>query len=187
MTLEQCRIGILGGTFDPPHLSHLEMARRVHQLGLVDRVLMVPCFRHAFDKQPVSFTHRLKMCRCMTADLDFVDVSDAEQYLDTPGRTLALIEILEKQYPGCTLRLLVGGDIYLERHQWYRFDLVEQKAPPIYLARAGVDVRGADWLAAPPSMSSGDIRARLARGEDVDRLLAPTVMAYIVEHQLYGV
>ena len=181
------RIGILGGTFDPPHLAHLAMIQVVLEANLVDQVLMVPCFRHAFDKQPVSFEHRLKMCRLMTSDFDFIEVSDAERELTTPGRTLALLELLEKKYTSSSFRLIVGGDIYQERQKWYRFDLVAKMAPPIYLARRGVTLRKEDWLDAPPEMSSSDIRKRLANGENVNEFLAPSVVAYIARHRLYGV
>ena len=111
------RVGILGGTFDPPHLSHLAMARIVFDAGLVDTVLMVPCFRHAFGKEPASFENRLEMCREMTRGIEFINVSDAERELATPGRTLALVELLQKKDVSSSFRLIVGGDIYRERHK----------------------------------------------------------------------
>ena len=186
MSVPGC-LGILGGTFDPPHLSHLEMAKRVYDARLVDRVLMVPCFRHAFGKRPAAFEHRLEMCRCMTRGLEYVEVSDVEQSLKNPGRTLELIAALENRYPNCTFRLVAGADIYRERHKWYRFKEIEEKAPPIYLAREGITDREAGWLSAPADISSSDVRGRLQRGESVAGLLAEDVIAYIVEHQLYGV
>ncbi|MBN2524892.1 MAG: nicotinate-nicotinamide nucleotide adenylyltransferase [Deltaproteobacteria bacterium] len=180
-------MGILGGTFDPPHLSHLELARASVNAKIVDRVVMVPCFRHAFLKAPAPFDHRVEMCRKMTEHASFLEVSDVEREMKNPGRTLELLEVLERKYPHCRFRLLVGADIYQERNKWYRFDLIEKKAPPLYFARKGVPVQKPDWLPAPLGISSSELRARLARGDTVDGFLDASVMAYIVEHRLYGV
>jgi nicotinate-nucleotide adenylyltransferase len=184
---EQKRLGILGGTFDPPHLSHLEMAKIVHGRGLVDRVLMIPCYRHAFGKTPVAFEHRLEMCRQLTKNDSYIDVLDVERKMANPGRTLELLALLERRFPDANFRLLAGGDIYEERHKWFQFHQVEKKAPPIYLSRKGVPAEGVDWLEAPAEMSSSAIRQKLSRRESVTGLLPDAVLAYIVEHQLYGV
>ena len=183
----QRRLGILGGTFDPPHLSHLEIAEMVFGRRLVDRVLMIPCFHHAFGKTPVMFDHRLEMCRQLTRNYSYIDVLDVERKMTNPGRTLELLTVLESMFPDAAFRLLAGGDIYEERHKWYQFDLVEKKAPPIYLSRKGVPENDAEWLDAPAEMSSSEIRQKLARHESVAGLLSDAVYAYIVEHQLYGV
>lgn len=182
-----CRVGVFGGTFDPPHVAHLEIASEVKDTGLVDKVLMVPCFRHVFDKKPVSFYHRIQMCRQLVNGVDFIEVSDIEKKMETPGRSLALIEALEGLYPTCTFRLVLGADIYLEKDKWHRFDLIEQKASPIYFARKGVSVAKEGWLRAPTDVSSSEIRERLQRHESTAGLTTEAVLAYIVEHQLYGV
>ncbi|MBN2344425.1 MAG: nicotinate-nicotinamide nucleotide adenylyltransferase [Deltaproteobacteria bacterium] len=179
------RIGILGGTFDPPHLAHLEIAQSVLASGLVDQVLMVPCFRHAFSKKPVPFEHRLAMCRRLTEHVDFVAVSDIEREMAHPGRSLELVEALSQKYVGASFRLVVGADIFLQREKWYRFDLIEEKAPPIYFGRRGV-LEKKEWLAAPMDVSSETIRQRLRKGMSVADMVSQSVLEYIVEHQLYG-
>lgn len=185
------RVGVFGGTFDPPHLAHLEIAKQVQQADLVDIVLMVPCFRHVFDKHPVSFDHRLEMCRLLTGQYDFIEVSDIESRISTPGRSLALIEALEAENPDWSFRLVLGADIYLEKDKWHRFDLIEQKAPPIYFGRKGVAMWKDDWLPAPQEVSSSELREYLlgneSETESVEGLIGPTVLQYIKEHQLYGV
>lgn len=183
--MTHCTYGILGGTFDPPHKSHLEMAQRVKTNGLVDKVLFVPCFLHAFNKKPVSFEHRIEMCKKMAAACDFVEVSDIERHIEHPGRTFYLIRALCEKHPNVQFRLVVGADIYLERKKWFRFDWIEQQAPPIYFAREGIAVPTQQWLKAPPKVSSSEIRSRLMKGQQVDDLVSDAVLKYILEHHLY--
>lgn len=179
-------IGILGGTFDPPHSAHLELTRMVYASKQVDRVLLVPCFKHAFQKYPVSFEHRLEMCQLIASD-DFVEVSDIEKSMENPGRTLELVELLQEKYTDDTFRLVVGADIYQEKGKWYRFDLVEKIAPPIYFERKGISATKFGWLPAPRDVSSTVIRQKLKNGESVAGLLPSAVHNYILEHKLYGV
>ena len=181
------RIGVFGGTFDPPHAAHLEIVRTTLASGEVDRVLLVPCFRHAFGKTPVAFEHRVAMCAALVEGEAGAAVSDAEARLVHPGRTLDLVESLEAAFPGCPLRLIAGGDIYLEREKWYRFAEVERRAPPIYVARRGVPPPPVPTLPAPSGVSSSAIRAALAAGTPPRDVLPAPVADYVARHGLYGV
>jgi nicotinate-nucleotide adenylyltransferase len=181
------RIGVFGGTFDPPHAGHLELALTVLGSGQVDRMLLVPCFRHAFGKAPVAFEHRVAMCALLAESVDGLEVSDAEARLEHPGRTLDLIIALEEAHPGCPLRLVAGGDIYFEREKWYRFLEVERRAPPIYVARRGLPPLPVPSLPAPSEVSSSAIREALAAGRPPRGLLPPAVAEYVERHGLYGV
>ena len=86
------RIGVFGGTFDPPHMGHLELASIVLESGLVDRVIFVPCLKHALGKSPAGFEHRFAMCKVLVEGKENMDVSDIESRLDTGGRTLDLLK-----------------------------------------------------------------------------------------------
>ena len=59
------RIGLLGGTFNPPHLGHLAVAKTGLWSGEIDAVWFLPCWEHAFGKKPESFNHRASMCQLM--------------------------------------------------------------------------------------------------------------------------
>jgi len=178
-------VGVFGGTFDPPHAAHLELARTVLDHGAADRILFVPCLRHAFMKHPAAFAHRVAMCELLVADDPRMEVSRVEETLENPGRTLDVVEALEAARPGDRLRLVVGSDIFFEREKWYRYEEIERRAPPVYVARRGVPSVPVPVLPAPSDLSSSSIRERIAAGADPRGLLPLRVAEYVVSHRLY--
>jgi nicotinate-nucleotide adenylyltransferase len=180
-------VGILGGTFDPPHVGHLGVARNVLASGAVEQVWLVPCVEHAFGKQPAAFEHRLALCRLLIEGEPGVTVSDVEAEVDSPGRTLDLVRFLDRVFPGTAFRLIAGSDIYHERQKWHRYDEVARLAPPIYVERAGEAPIPEPTLPAPPAVSSQQIRAALACGERPVELVPARLLDYIEVHRLYGV
>lgn len=179
-------VGVLGGTFDPPHIGHLGAARAALDSGQVQAVWIVPCVRHAFGKTPAPFEHRLEMCALLVAGEDEIEVSDAESRLAEPGRTLDLVQGLMREHPDHRFRLIAGADIYRERHQWHRYDEVARLAPPIYVARAGIAPIDPPTLPAPPDVSSSDIREQLERRERPAEGVPGPILDYITAHRLYG-
>jgi nicotinate-nucleotide adenylyltransferase len=179
-------VGVFGGTFDPPHGAHLELARTVLEHGAADRILFVPCFRHAFGKRPAAFAHRVAMCELLVADEPRMEVSDVEAAMESPGRTLDLLAALEAARPGDGLRLIVGSDIYFEREKWYRYEEIERRAPPVYVARRGVPPIPVPALPAPADLSSSDIRERIKAGQSPGDLLPARVAEYVERQRLYG-
>ena len=125
------KVGIFGGTFDPPHNGHLALCRTVLESALVDRVIIVPCLRHAFGKQPVPFEHRVAMCELMAGQDEEVLVNEAEAALDEPGKTLALVRYLMSNNPDVEFRLVAGSDIWHERDKWYHFDDIARADPDL--------------------------------------------------------
>jgi len=178
-------VGILGGTFDPPHKGHLELARIVLSSGEVEQVWFVPCFAHRLGKQPASFADRLAMCRLLVADEVSMCVSDIEQELEHPGYTLELLHALAARYPSHGLRLVAGTDIYHEREKWHRYDEVASLAPPIYVERLGSPPIPLPMLPPPPEISSSRIRQEIENGISTCVDVPQEVMDYIVSRGLY--
>lgn len=179
-------IAVLGGTFDPPHVSHLAIARLVLEHTGCTLVLLVPCIRHPFGKDAVPFEHRLEMCRLVAGDAgDGVEVSDIEGRRGLSGRTIDMLEALAGENPGTRLRLVVGADILGERDRWHRFGDIEALAEPILVAREGFDA-APDALPAPPPVSSSEIRRRIASGAGTGDLVTARVLEYIERYGLYG-
>jgi nicotinate-nucleotide adenylyltransferase len=179
-------VGILGGTFDPPHQGHLGVAQAALESDQVEVVWIVPCLRHVFGKQPAAFEHRMAMCEILARDVDQVLVSAAEAALDDPGQTLGLVQALKRDHPDHRFRLVAGADIYHERHKWHRFDEVAQLAPPIYVGRLGVDPIPEPTLPAPPDISSSALREQLLRRERPSVGVPEPILDYIETHRLYG-
>jgi nicotinate-nucleotide adenylyltransferase len=178
-------IAVLGGTFDPPHVAHLAVARLALERAGCHRVLIVPCVRHPLGKRAAPFEHRLRMCLLLADEAgDGIEASDIEGRLELSGRTIDMLEALAEENEGARLRLVIGADILLERDRWYRFDDVEALAPPIHVARAGYDAAPGS-LPAPAPISSTEVRRRLADGHGLRELVPGSILEYIDEHGLY--
>jgi nicotinate-nucleotide adenylyltransferase len=179
------RLGVFGGSFDPPHVGHVAVCAMTLALVEVDELLVVPCFEHALGKGiSASFDHRLAMCERAISDLQRTGVTDVERTLGGTSFTLRTLEHLAASHPGATLCLVVGADALRDRGSWHRFDEIERLADVVVFGRVGVEL-GQPTLPAPPGVSASDIRDRLARGESVDGLVPVEVLRYIARHGLY--
>ena len=176
---------MFGGSFNPPHLAHVLGAAFVLSLGEVDRVLVVPCFRHPFAKHLASFDDRLAMCRLAFAPVRDVEVSAVERELGGESVTVRTLEHLAAAHPDWTMRLVVGADVVAELDRWTRPERVRALAPPIVLGRLGVHVPGVDAPEVLPDVSSTELRERLGRDEDPGPLLPRAVADYARTHRLY--
>src|SRR5450432_278005 len=130
-------VAIYGGSFDPPHVSHVLAAVYALKVGGFDQVLVVPVFEHAFQKQLTPFQHRLRMCELGFQGIDGVLVSPVERELATPSLTLRTLEALSAAHPAWALRLLVGSDVLSETSKWHAFERITVLAPPYVVARPG--------------------------------------------------
>src|SRR5687767_8949980 len=136
------RVGLFGGSFNPPHVAHQLVALYVLETQ-VDEVWFVPAYTHVFGKQLAPFEHRVAMCELAAAPLGArAVVSRAEQELAqrpdfVASRTLDLIDHLHAKMPDAQLHLVVGTDILGDTDKWYRWDEVTRRAPPIIIGRSG--------------------------------------------------
>lgn len=116
------RIAFFGGTFDPPHTGHLELARQILQSGKTDRVLFVPASDppHKLNWKISSFADRLAMLEILTAGEPDMLVSDIERRVGLkPSYSHEIMKLLEKEFPGADLQLLIGGDSLAALHTWH--------------------------------------------------------------------
>lgn len=149
-------IAIFGGSFDPPHPGHYEIARRLARRKSLDEVWVVPVFRHPFGKKSAPFAKRLGACRTFFKPLGSkVKVKDLERRLGGVSYTVRLLRFLKKKYPSRSFFLAVGTDSYRERRAWKNFGEIER------LARLIVFPRGP--RSPIPNVSSTQIRRLKAR------------------------
>ena len=129
------RIGIYGGTFNPPHIGHIRAAQHAVQALGLDELLLIPD-RIAPHKVIPSGTanpqQRLEMVRLAAKDLDKAKVLDLELKREGPSYTYQTIEELKQQYPQDELILLMGTDMFLSFMTW--------KNPEIILSHAALGV-----------------------------------------------
>lgn len=191
-------IGLFGGTFDPPHVGHLRAAQAAADALALDRLLVVPSGlppHKALPRSSAPAEHRRNMARLMWREVLDWELDGRVHYsADTVERLRAL-------YPDDTLWLLAGADMFLTLPSWFAPERIFRAARIGAFARAGgQDLRpyaetlreqfGARIDLIPldaVEISSTEIRARLARGEDAGAYLTEEVGRYIAEHGLYAV
>jgi nicotinate-nucleotide adenylyltransferase len=195
--VERISVGLFGGSFNPPHVGHVLSVAYALSTGLVERVVAVPVFAHALGKSLAPFADRLAMARLAFEWLPGVTVSDIEQSLGSPSRTLETVRALLALHPEWQLRLIVGSDILGELHQWHAFREIERLAPPLVLPRPGAPEPGEADRAARllPDISSTEVRTLLsdwatgtapAAAPALGRLVPRAVLTLIRERGLYG-
>jgi nicotinate-nucleotide adenylyltransferase len=208
-------VGILGGTFNPPHLGHLALARYAREELALERVLLMPSHiaPHKSTEQDPGPQHRLNMCRLAVDGEPRVSVCSLEIERPGPSYTVDTLSAIHASHPDAQLTLIVGADIAPTLPAW------REPAKVLELAHVAIGARtGAcdeDMLATVASLSrspEGDrasrrrpgagevrflpmpvvevsssiVRERVARGESVEQLVGPAVARYISEHGLYG-
>jgi nicotinate-nucleotide adenylyltransferase len=180
------RVAIFGGSFNPPHVGHVLATTLVLSTREVDRVLVIPAYRHPFAKSLAPYEDRVAMCSQAMGWLPRVEISRVEEELGGESRTLRTIEHLQSAHPDWSMRLVMGADTFAESPKWYRFDLVQKIAPPIVLGRGGVEAPGGE-VPLLPAISSTDVRARVEAGawEALAELVPRSVLSHIRERGLY--
>ncbi len=164
------RIGVYGGSFNPPHVAHAMVAGWLRWTDRVDEVWFVPTFAHAFGKALAPFELRAELCASLAADLGpWARVSDIERALGGTSWTVRTLDALAGAHPDNVFRLVVGADVAGQTGMWRDWDRIARVYAPIVVGRAGC----APVPAAPdfPAISSTEVRARLQAGAPVDHLV----------------
>lgn len=182
------RIGVLGGSFDPPHCGHSLLGAYALSVAPIDGLIVVPAFSHAFGKAMAPFEHRVAMARAAFSVLDpgRVAVSEIERDLPPPSYTYRTLEALKERLPRASFRWIVGSDIVKETSRWARIERVTELAPFFVIGRGGHGT--ADSESAPldlPEVSSTHVREALRAGRGAQGLVSSAVEAYIADHGLY--
>ena len=206
MALEELRsLGILGGTFNPPHLGHLAIARSARdELGL-DRILLMPAHSIGHKRAGAhagvdpGAEHRLRMCRLLVEDAsDASGLSVCALEVERGGSTYTVdtLEQLHDRHPHARLTLIMGADTAGTLPSWREPARLLALADLALVRRTGVSDQAVlqsaqrtervRFLHMPLlEVSSTAVRELLARGEQVDELVGGAVAGYIAEHGLY--
>ncbi len=195
------KLGILGGTFDPPHYGHLTMAEAALAQLQLDQVLFAPVGVQPLkqDRSLAAPEHRACMVELAIANHPHFALSRAD--LDRPGPhyTVDLLSIIQLQYPAAALWFIMGEDSLSDLLHWHAPARLIQLARFAVLRRSGrepdwptldrflPDLRARiDWLEhAEIAISASHIRQRLSEGLSVESLVPPEVLQYISGQQLY--
>lgn len=198
------KLGILGGTFDPPHIGHLILADySAEALGL-ERVLFVPVGSHPFKQDATRTTveHRVAMTRLAIMDNARLELSRIDIDREGPHYSADMVQIVASEHPGAELYFLMGYDNLKELPTWTRPADIIAVCRFAVMRRLGeeidLDLHDAqfptlseriDIVDTPiPStlISSTYIVERLRNQQTVRYLMRDEVIAYIQANQLYG-
>ena len=188
------RIGLFGGTFDPPHVGHLVTAVNVrYALGLDSVVLMVANSPWQKDgTRPISpAADRLAMVEAAVADVEGLIAGDAEIRRGGPSFTADTLQGMARCYPDAELYTIVGDDAAAGLTTWQRYDEVVALSHLVVVDRPGEQVElpaGFDWLRVEVprlEVSSTDLRARVLDGRPLDYLVTDSVLGIIAARHLY--
>ena len=192
------RIAIYGGTFDPVHLGHLEIGRRVSQIFEIDQFLFVPAYQapHKQDREPTSGFHRYAMLALATHNEPGLCVSTFE--MDAPGRKYTVDTLAHfRGHFGETTELffVMGADSWLEITTWREWEKLTTLANLIVVTRPGFKVEVPDSQrkkvfvsdAVMIDVSATQVRqaAREGNDETLNRLVPIEVANYIRKYGLY--
>jgi nicotinate-nucleotide adenylyltransferase len=188
------RIGLFGGTFDPPHVGHLVTAVNVrHALSLDAVVLMVANspWQKWGTRTITSAEDRLAMVKAAVADVEGLIAGDDEICRGGPSFTADTLVTLADRYPGAALFTIVGDDAAAGLTTWDRHQEVVARSQLVVVDRPGSPVMppaGFDWLRVEVprlEVSSTDLRARVIDGRPLDYLVTDPVLDIIASRLLY--
>ena len=191
------RIGIYGGSFNPIHKGHTQLAASIVAQGLVDELWLMVSPLNPLKSGEVSdiaeSEHRLKMAELATQSIKGVKVSDFERSLPLPSYTITTLGELQKAYPEHEFTLVIGADNWEQFPRWYHADEIIERYQILIYRRPGCEF---DETSLPASVkvvdtplfdvSSTEIRTSIAEGKPLTKWVDRKVLTYIKRHHLYG-
>jgi nicotinate-nucleotide adenylyltransferase len=171
-------IALFGGSFDPPHLAHVQVARYLLNSRRYDQVWVIPSKQNPLKAKGCAFDQRLKMSRLAFSEMGSqVQVRDDDEKLS--GYTIDLIRRLQADHPKAKFTFIVGSDLREQIPQWKDGASLQK-------------IIDFEFLPRPPApdspflpLSSSEVRQKLAAGEDPKKFLPEKVAHYVQTEQLY--
>ncbi len=194
------KVGLLGGTFNPPHIGHLVCAQEALAQLELDRVLLVPVHEppHKGVETDPGVAHRVELCRRAAAGEPGLELSLADADVPGPSYTVDTLRRLHERCPGDELTFIVGGDMALSLPTWREpariLELAELgvaeregvRRADIAARLAGLDLERIRFFDMPRlDISSSLIRRLVAAGRPIRHLVPEAVEAYVAQAGLY--
>lgn len=194
---------IFGGTFNPVHIGHVQIAQAAAALPQTQELLILPTRLpvHKFvGKALASPAHRMRMCQLAFGALPHVCFSDMELKSKQKNYSLVTVRKLKAAYPKKSFAFLIGGDSLLQFHTWYGYRELLREVPLYVFSRGNCSPAAfAEALQALRAeggeitviekqilnVSSSEIREKIMHKQSVSGLVPQSVEAYIRQHALY--
>jgi nicotinate-nucleotide adenylyltransferase len=188
------RIGLFGGTFDPPHVGHLVTAVNVRHALTLDVVLLMVAnvpWQKAGARPITPAQHRLAMVEAAVGDVDGIEAGRLEIDLGGPSYTADTLASLAREFPDALLFTIVGDDAAAKFETWERYTEVAALSTLVVVDRPGAPVElscAFDWARVEVprlEVSSTDLRDRCRDGRPLDYLVTEPVLDVIRDLGLY--
>ena len=168
------RIGIFGGTFDPVHLGHLELAQSTLKKFRLDKIYFVPAKSSPFKRSLKSApsVHRLSMLKLVLRGRPKFNISEYELKRPGPSYTIRTVKFFHGRFPKADLFLIMGKDSYQGFSKWRESKKIRKTSKHVVGKRK-------------LEISSTQIRERAKKGLSLSRLVPKDVEKYIVRNGLY--
>lgn len=193
---------MFGGSFNPIHNGHIQLAKAFVNRLCLDKVLIIPTYipPHKQKDNSVTPDQKLAMCRLAFEKLPLFEVSDIEIKRKGASYTYMTLQELSEIYKGDGLFLITGADMFLTIHEWKHPEIIFSLATVCGVPRNDEDIKSLqkqqDYLSAlgakteildanVMTVSSTDIRNKVKNGEDISTLVPRAVENYIKENGLY--
>ena len=197
------KIGIMGGTFNPIHNGHLELAEAAYQYCDLDEVWFMPSGISYLKEQGdiVSGKHRLEMTKLAVQNIEHFKCSDMELRREGYTYTIDTLRLLHEKYPKDEFYFIMGADSLFGLSKWKEPEKITKLCTLVTVIRDDVDSQelltqkdcveetlGAKVIVVPfrrVDISSSTIRNKLLHGESVKNMLPETVLEYMDANGLY--
>lgn len=197
------KIGILGGSFNPPHLGHLLISLQVRDILGLDEIWLMPCYQHPFHKTLASVEHRLAMTKFLANES--IKVSEYEIIQNKQSYTIDTLSELTQRFPEHVFYWITGSDqleSFRKYKDWqeiiHKYNLVIFPREPV-LPQIEEKVKRDFGLQSIPknivvlksedliltNISSTNIRQRIRNDEPISYMVPRKVEGYINKYKLY--
>lgn len=185
------KTGIFGGSFNPIHNGHLQLARLLREAAGLDEVWLMVSPQNPLKQQAnlLDDNQRLQMARQAVGGEQGITVSDYEFHLPRPSYTWNTLQALQADFPDREFVLLIGGDNWKQFRNWYRADDIVRDYQLVVYPRRGSDI---DRTTLPPTVqvieaelldiSSTDIRRRVREGKTIAGLVPPCIIPAVTTY-----
>lgn len=196
------RIGLFGGTFDPPHMGHIELAHTVCEHFSLDKIIFIPAGNppHKQDVKKTDKAHRYRMVQIATEKYPQFEVSDFDVKNEKPNYSYITIDHFKKKHPDSEIFFIIGTDSLRDFPFWMKYRELAAMCRFIVVPRPGVPVSDYFKNFAPDDimpellfledfsydLSSTSLRKKLAQGKAQDCDLPQGVLEYIAKNKLYS-
>ncbi|RPI04747.1 MAG: nicotinate (nicotinamide) nucleotide adenylyltransferase [Ignavibacteriae bacterium] len=188
------RIGIFGGTFDPPHHGHLAIAQQAKKQLALDEIYFVPAFipPHKQGRLSTTAAHRLTMLKLVLRGQEGLKVSALELQRKGISYTVDTLQSLKRRHPKAEFVLIIGADNLAQFHTWKSPKKILHLVSLAVYKRTGfhlpVKDRGFKFVQLKGRLyrvSSTEIRNKIEKGNSIRGLVPEPLLSYIQKHSLY--